>query len=129
LCSDSGVILGEDVVNQCLKLHSSQVESNWFTLSELQVSRTLGMRIIRLQENEEMEIENFSSTWSSELPVFSSLDLKDLVGHAFIKESNNRNLLQRLSIWELSPNPSERFKQLFTLRSRWPRNELEAYLR
>ncbi len=98
-------------------------------LDEQAICRTLGIKILRNAEDEEMLESDFMRVWSAEVPIYMNPNLEDLTGHAIVKKRDNQSYIQSLSIWELSSDVGERFQQFFRLRTEWPRNDLEAYLR
>ncbi len=109
--------------------HSSKFNGDIYQLDELAVCRTLGIKILRSMEDEEMPHSEFMRVWNSEAPIYMTPSMPHLLGHAIIKTRDSETFIQHVSLWELSGDISERFQQFFALRPEWPRDDLSAYLR
>jgi hypothetical protein len=100
-----------------------------FELDESAVCRTLGIKILRSAEDEEMLEHEFMRLWNSDAPMYMTPSLDYLLGNAILKRRDNLTYIQHISIWELSGDVSTRFQQLFALHPEWTRADLQAYLR
>jgi len=91
-------------------------------------------QILRADPGRKWSKDDFESEWQSRLPAFDGekLDMEWVSDRILpiLSDRDGKALFRKFPVetYELEPNPSDRFCQLFNIRAEWTLDELRPFL-
>ncbi|KAJ3334779.1 hypothetical protein HDU93_007254, partial [Gonapodya sp. JEL0774] len=109
---DSEPATREDVLRHVLQMFSDQVEGDYI-----------------LKSSKIMPMTKFMDEWRKATPMDFDIDLRLLEGYFVVEMDRFVSHIQYFSKDDLSPEPKDRFRELYSRKQRWEESELLPFIR